>query len=89
MCQRYYWKATTEAFGLAVSGFSAAGRLANPVPMRVAGTVSNSSFAVNSGSAGTVVVSNGTVNGQTIYNGAGNWTVTALVVFNGEISGEL
>ena len=89
LCQRYYWKATTEAFGLAVSGFSAAGRLANPVPMRVAGTVSNSSFAVNSGSAGTVVVSNGTVNGQTIYNGAGNWTVTALVVFNGEISGEL
>jgi hypothetical protein len=89
LCQRYYWKATTEPYGLAATATCAAGRLVNPVPMRVATTMSNASFTVNAGSAGTFVSIGATVYGQTIYNGASNWTVTAIVSVTGENSAEL
>ena len=89
LCQRYFWKASGEGFGLAVSGYSAAGRLVNPVPMRVATTISNATFTVNSGSAGTVTSVGQTVYGQTIYNSAANWTTLAIVTLSGENSAEL
>jgi hypothetical protein len=89
LCQRYYWKAVGEGFGLAVSAYSAAGRLVNPVPMRVATTISSATFTVNSGSAGTVTSVGQTVYGQTIYNSAANWTTLAIVSLSGENSAEL
>jgi hypothetical protein len=89
LCQRYFWKPTAEGFGIIISTVASAGRLVNPVSMRTAATISSATFAVNSGSAGTVFSSAATVNGQTIYNSAGNWTVNAEVTVSGNISAEL
>ena len=89
LCQRYYWKAVGEGFGLAVSGYSAAGRLVNPVPMRAAATITNGTFAVNAGSAGVVSPFGITIYGQAIYNTSNNWTITATITVSGDISAEL
>jgi hypothetical protein len=89
LCQRYFWKPTAEGFGIIISTVAAGERLVNPVPMRTAATISSGTFSVNSGSAGTVYSTGATVNGQTIYNSAGNWTVNAEVTISGNISAEL
>jgi hypothetical protein len=88
-CQRYYWQLSAEGFGLAVNGYSAGGRLSNPVPMRAAATISGATFSVNGGSAGSVASANQTITGQTIYNGSNNWTTNSLVTISGSISAEL
>ena len=89
LAQRYFWKPSSYGYGIAVSGLFSNGVLCNPVPMRTAATISSGTFSVNSGSAGTVNPSGVTVNGQTIYNSAGNWTVNAEVTISGNISAEL
>jgi hypothetical protein len=88
-CQRYFWKLSAEGFGLAVNGYSAGGRLSNPVPMRAAGTISGATFSVNGGSAGSVASEYQTITGQTIYNGSNNWTTNSTVTISGSISAEL
>lgn len=89
LCQRYFWKPTNEGYGLAVSVYSAAGRLTNPVPMRAAATISSASFATSGGPAGTVTSTRQTPYGQTLYNGSGNWSVTDIIDVSGQISAEL
>ena len=89
LCQRYFWKPTDYGYGLVVSGVFSNGVLCNPVPMRTAATISSGTFAVNTGSAGTVYSANATIYGQTIYNSAGNWTTSAEVRLSGNVSAEL
>jgi len=88
-CQRYFWKPTAEGIGLAATAYGCGGRLDNPTPMRTAATISNATFAVNQGSAGTVTVLYPTTTGQILYNSAANWTTNAAVKVTCEAGAEL
>ena len=57
--------------------------------MRTAATISNATFAVNQGSAGTVTVLYPTTTGQILYNSAANWTTNAAVKVTCEAGAEL
>jgi hypothetical protein len=80
LCQRYYFKSGFEPFGRAITVNDAAGRVGFPVMMRATPTVA-ATFAVSTGNAGTPAFpgAGSGQTGSTIYNGAGNWTVSAIV----------
>ena len=88
-CQRYFWKPTAEGIGLAATAYGCGGRLDNPTPMRTTATISNATFVVNQGSAGTVTVLYPTATGQILYNSAANWTTNAAVQVTCEVGAEL
>ena len=97
LCQRYYYRCTNYALGLAYNvnvtyGFG----LPFPVTMRAAPTLdaSGNSFEVNTGSAGTVGVYNNvglrlTQFSAPIQNTALNWTAIASVCVSAGFSAEL
>lgn len=90
LCQRYFYKATTRALGVTATNTQSYGQTVSwPVTMRSAPTISNASFTVGAGSAGTVGTATITVDALTIFNSASNWTVGAGVSVALDSSAEL
>ena len=58
-------------------------------PMRAVPALSNGSFSVSAGSAGTAGLNGGDINYVNIWNSAGNWTVGSWVKFIGQLTAEL
>ena len=80
LCRRYYTQLTNEPLGMANTVYSTS-VFRYPVAMRAAPTVAIGTFTVNSGNVGAAAIGvpAPTTTAATIYNGAGNWTVTAHV----------
>ena len=90
LCQRYFYKATTRSVGVTATSVNSYGQTVSwPVTMRSAPTISNASFTVASGSAGTVGTGNITVDAVGVFNSASNWSTGASAAITLDASSEL
>jgi hypothetical protein len=85
---RHYYFYSTEPLGLARTSLLLYDHNSNvlPVQMRTVPTLSNATFSVNSGSAGTVTAGTHTRRSITVHNGDNNWTPDALVSLTADVS---
>jgi hypothetical protein len=88
---RYFYKYVSEPIGLAVTNqlLYTDNVAILPIPMRVTPTISNATFSVNVGSAGTVNAQAFTRRVLRFYNQDSNWTVNALVSLSAKVSARL
>jgi hypothetical protein len=90
LCQRYFYKATTRSVGVTATSVNSYGQTVSwPVTMRSAPTISNASFTVTSGSAGTVGTGNITVDAVGVFNSASNWSTGSSATITLDASSEL
>jgi hypothetical protein len=95
LCQRYCFQASALPIGATINGFNSTSTpVRMPVSMRTTPTLSNASFSVAAGSAGTVSTSTGTgfgtsPDGLWVFNSAGNWNTGTAAQLTGTFSAEL
>lgn len=95
-CQRYMYRCQDRMLGNFINSADFYNpRLDHPQKMRASPSLSNGSFTVHSGSAGSPVISatrfvggDGTLS-VAIHNGSNNWSAGAWCKFTGDISAEL
>ena len=88
LCQRYFWRIANLGVGVASMGGDGFG-LSFPVTMRASPTISNASFGVGGGAAGTPTLFYSNSEGLLIYNIDANWSVGAAVNLSADLSSEL
>ena len=90
LCQRYFHNYTSFSLGYTYTNNVASdGAFQFSTTMRVSPTISNASFSVGSGLAGTVVVNGITLDGISFINGSANWNVGVPVTLTAFIDAEL
>jgi len=87
LCQRYYWKVSTFPLNVSVTAQFCGSNIKFPVTMRAAPTLSNATFTMGAGNAGTATSLGTTVEAAAIYNSANNWTIGALCQVSCDFTG--
>lgn len=89
-CQRYTWVMPAQRMGLAITADAlyGGGGIVFPTLMRATPTMTNATFTVNAGSAGTPTLGSSSAHGLAVANSAANWTVNAIVDLAATFSAE-
>lgn len=89
LCQRYFYLLQNYNLGYTVSTATASGVVSFKQDMRVAPTITNLSFGVQSGNIGTPAALNINYQSAYFYNSASNWSVGVWAIASAWLSAEL
>lgn len=88
LCQRYYLGLASAPIGNTINSSQIGGAVFHPVSMRVAPSLSTTSFAVGGGSAGAAALLTASPTSSNIYNVSANWSTGTNVQATGGLDAD-